>query len=143
MLSARPPIPEVDLAAAVIHRAIEDALTPDDRLARPRVIATPTGPHRGFTVGLKPREREEAVRFLLDTAPGWAGAREAWCDAAGVDPDAIRRHVLRHIAPGSIPADIRRALRLPVLATAVAAEPRSLPAVPAPVQAVAPMAEAA
>ena len=73
MLAARPPIPEVDLAAAVIHRALEDAVTPDDRLARPRTIATPAGPRRTFTVGLRPRDREEAVRFLLDTGPGWAG----------------------------------------------------------------------
>lgn len=111
MLSDRPPIPEVDLAAAVIHRAIEDALTPDERLARPRVITAPSGPRRGFTVGLKPRDREEAVRFLLDPSVGWAEAREAWCDVARVEPDAIRRHVLRHIASTSIPADIRRALR--------------------------------
>jgi hypothetical protein len=115
VLSDRQPIPEVDLAAAVIHRAIEDALTPDERLARPRAIATPGGPRRGFTVGLKPRDREEAVRFLLDPSAGWADAREAWCDAAGVAPDVIRRHVLRHIAPTSIPADIRRALRLNTL----------------------------
>ena len=143
MLSDRPPIPEVDLAAAVIHRAIEDALTSDDRLARPRVIATPTGPRRGFTVGLKPRDREEAVRFLLDARPGWAEAREAWCDAAGVDPDVIRRHVLRHIAPTSIPADIRRTLRPPVLVAVAAPEPRSLPAVPAPAQTATLVAEAA
>ena len=113
MLSARPPIPEVDLAAAVIHRALEDAIVPDDRLARPRTIVTSAGPKRTFTPGLKPRERDEAVRFLLDTAPGWAGAREAWCDAAGVNPGVVQRHALRRIPHGSIPADIRRALRPP------------------------------
>ncbi|MEI6160686.1 MAG: hypothetical protein WCP77_12680 [Roseococcus sp.] len=114
MLSARPPSAEIDLAAAVIHRALEDALTPDNRLARPRVIATPTGPRHGFTAGLKPRDREEAVRFLLDTAPGWASSREAWCDSADIDPDVIRRQALRRIPHGSIPADICRALRLPM-----------------------------
>ena len=108
MLSAALPIPEVDLAAAVIHRALEDAVTPDDRLARPRTFATPAGPRRTFTVGIRPRDREEAVRFLLDGAPGWAGARAAWCEAAGVDPDAIRRYALRHVPPGSIPTDVRR-----------------------------------
>jgi len=114
MLSARPSSAEIDLAAAVIHRALEDALTPDNRLARPRIIATPTGPRHGFTAGLKPRDREEAVRFLLDMAPGWAGSREAWCDAADIDPDVIRRQALRRIPHAAIPVDIRRALRLPM-----------------------------
>jgi len=114
MLSARPPSAEIDLAAAVIHRALEDALTPDQRLARPRVIATPTGPRHGFTGGLKPRDREEAVRFLLDMAPGWAGSREAWCDAADINPDVICRQALRRIPHGSIPLDLCRALRLPM-----------------------------
>lgn len=115
MLSARPPTAETDLAAAVLHRALEDAVTPDNRLARPRVITTPTGPRHGFTVGLKPRDREEAVRFLLDTAPGWASSREAWCDSADIDPDVIRRHALQRIPRSSIPADLCRALRLPLL----------------------------
>jgi hypothetical protein len=114
MLSARPPSAEIDLAAAVIHRALEDAITPDNRLARLRVITTPTGPRHGFTAGLKPRDREEAVRFLLDTAPGWASSREAWCDSADIDPDVIRRHALQRIPHTSIPADICRALRLPM-----------------------------
>jgi hypothetical protein len=114
MLSARPPCAEIDLAAAVIQRALEDAITPDNRLARLRVITTPNGPRHGFTAGLKPRDREEAVRFLLDTAPGWAGSREAWCDSADIDPDVIRRHALQRIPHTSIPADLCRALRLPM-----------------------------
>lgn len=114
MLSARPPSAEIDLAAAVIHRALEDAITPDNRLARPRVITTPTGPRHGFTAGLKPRDREEAVRFLLDTAPGWASSREAWCDSADIDPDVVRRRALQRIPHSSIPADLCRALRLPM-----------------------------
>lgn len=128
MLSARPPIPEVQLAAAVIHRALEDALTPVERLARPRMIPTPKGPRRGFTVGLKPREREEAVRFLLDGSPSWFESRQAWCDIAGIDPARLQRHVLTQIPLGSIPADLRRALRLPPLVTEVALAARAAPA---------------
>jgi len=128
MLSNRPPSAEIDLAAAVIYRALEDAITPDNRLARPRVIATPTGPRHGFTGGLKPRDREEAVRFLLDMAPGWAASREAWCDSADIDPDVIRHKALRLIPHRSIPADLCLALRLPMPpgmteADAPAAEP--------------------
>ena len=113
-MSDRPSIPEVNLAAAILHRALEDALTPDDRLARRRTITTDTGPRQVFTVGLKPREREEAVRFLLDPAAGWTGAREAWCDAAGIDPAVIQRHALRGLPRTSVPVDLCRALGLPV-----------------------------
>lgn len=129
MLSARLPIAEAQLAAAVIQRALEDALVPDDRLARPRVIQTADGPKRTFTPGLKPREREEAVRFLLDTAPGWVGSREAWCDAADLDPEVVRRHALKTIPHTSIPTDLHRALRLPApVITALAALPVSVDA---------------
>jgi len=113
MLSARPPSAEVTLAVAVLQRAIDDATTPDNRLARPRVINTDAGPRHSFTVGLKPRDREEAVRFLLDMSPGWASSREAWCDAADIVPDLVRRHALQRIPHGSIPTDLCRALRLP------------------------------
>jgi hypothetical protein len=113
MLSARLPVPEIQLAAAVIHRALEDASTPDERLARPRVINTAQGPRRTFTPGLKPREREEAVRFLLDGAPGWRQAREAWCELADLCPLRLRRSALARIAPEAIPQDLRRALRIP------------------------------
>ena len=128
MLSARPPIPEVQLAAAVIHRALEDALTPDERLARPRIIPTPKGPRNGFTVGLKPREREDAVRFLLDGSPSWSESRQAWCDIAGLDPARLQRRVLTQIPPSSIPADLRRALRLPPLIGEVAGDASAAPA---------------
>ena len=107
-------MPEVDLAAAVIHRALEDAIVPDDRLARPRFINTRTGTKRVFMPGLTPRDWEEAVRFLLDTAPGWASSREAWCDAAGLDANVVQRHGLRRIPHTSIPVDVCRALRLPL-----------------------------
>ena len=118
MLSARPPSAEVTLAVAVLQRAIDDATTPDNRLARPRVINTDAGPRHSFTVGLKPRDREEAVRFLLDMSPGWASSREAWCDAADIVPDLVQRHAIRQIPHSSIPADLRRALRLPTPAPA-------------------------
>lgn len=106
MLSARSSIPEIELAAAVIQRAWDDALTPDDRLARPRVIVTDDGTHRTYAPGLKPRERDEAVRFLVDTAPCWVGAREAWCDLVGIDPGEVRRRALLRIPHGSLPADL-------------------------------------
>ena len=110
MLSARLPIPERQLAAAVIQRALDDAATPDERLARPRVIPTPQGPRNSFTPGLKPREREEAVRFLVDQTQPWCGAREAWCELADLCPQRLRRSALTRIAPSAIPRDLRRAI---------------------------------
>jgi hypothetical protein len=110
MLSARLPIPERQLASAVIQRALDDAATPDERLARPRVIPTPQGPRSSFTPGLKPREREEAVRFLVDQTQPWCGAREAWCELADLCPQRLRRSALTRIAPSAIPRDLRRAL---------------------------------
>lgn len=118
MLSARPTIAEVDLAAAVIQRALDDAIVPNHRLARARILTTSAGPREVFTVGIKARQREEAVRFLLDPAPGWAGAREVWCDAANIDAGVLQRHALRCIAHSSIPDDVCRALGLPVAAIA-------------------------
>lgn len=110
MLPARLPIPERQLAAAVIQRALDDALTPDERLARPRLIPTPQGPRSSFTPGLKRREREEAVRFLVDQTQPWCGAREAWCELADLCPQRLRRSALARIAPSAIPRDLRRAL---------------------------------
>jgi hypothetical protein len=127
MLSARSSIPEIELAAAVIQRAWDDALTPDDRLARPRVIVTDDGAHRTFTPGLKPRERDEAVRFLVDTTPCWVGAREAWCDMVGIDPGEVRRRALRRIPHGSLPADLHAAIQ-PIRIDASAPTPAIPPA---------------
>ncbi len=110
MLSERSCMSEIQLAAAVIHRALEDAVTPNERLAKPRTIQTPRGRRQVFTPGLKPREREEAVRFLLDDGEGWAGAREAWCDQADLDPLTLRRRALRQIPPENIPAELRARL---------------------------------
>ncbi|MCZ8147268.1 MAG: hypothetical protein O9325_05355 [Roseomonas sp.] len=130
MLSERLPVPEIQLAAAVIHRALEDAATPDARLARPRMIDTPQGPRRTFTPGLKPREREEAVRFLLDGAPNWRQAREAWCEVADLCPLRLRRSALARIPDSAMPADIRRALRIPDPAPTVGDGASVIPATP-------------
>ena len=129
MLSACSSIPEVQLAAAVIQRALEDAMTPDDRLARPRAISTKAGKHQTFTAGLKPRDRDEAVRFLIDPAPGWAESREAWCDHAGVDPSIIRRYALRHIPASAFPRDLLRLRPMAVITGGQTAAPPA-PSVP-------------
>jgi hypothetical protein len=105
---------EVQLAAAVIHRALEDATTPDERLAKPRIIQTPTGRRQVYTPGLKAREREAAIRFLLDDdRQGWASARDAWCEQADVDPLTLRRRALRLIPLDSIPTELRGRLVVP------------------------------
>ena len=114
MLSARSCVSEIQLAAAVIHRALEDAITPDERLAKPRTLQGAHGRRQVFTPGLKPRDREEAVRFLLDDGEGWAGAREAWCEQADLDPLTLRRRALQRIPIEHIPAELRaRLLSMP------------------------------
>lgn len=114
MLSARSCVSEIQLAAAVIHRALEDAITPDERLAKPRTLQGARGRRQVFTPGLKPRDREEAVRFLLDDGEGWAGAREAWCEQADLDPLTLRRRALQRIPIEHIPAELRaRLLSMP------------------------------
>lgn len=123
MLSAHSAIPEVQLAAAVIQRALEDAMTPDDRLARPRRILTKGGEHQTFTTGLKQRDRDEAVRFLIDPAASWASAREAWCDQAGVDPDIVQRYALQHIPASAFPRDLLRLRPMTVISGGHAALP--------------------
>lgn len=110
MLSARSCVSEIQLAAAVIHRALEDAITPDERLAKPRTLQGAHGRRQVFTPGLKPRDREEAVRFLLDDGEGWAGAREAWCEQADLDPLTLRRRALQRIPIEHIPAELRARL---------------------------------
>lgn len=106
MLSERSPIPETQLAAAVIRRALDDALTPTDRLARVHLTGTQEGVRQSVSSGVTAREREEAVRFLLDTSHSWSTSRSAWCDAAGLDPDILVRHALRHVPIGIIPLDV-------------------------------------
>jgi hypothetical protein len=114
MPSERSSIPETQLAAAVIRRALDDALTPADRLAKVHVTETAEGIRQSVSSGVTAREREEAVRFLLDTSERWSQSRTAWCDAAGLDPDVLVRHALRQIPPAIIPIDIRLARRLAV-----------------------------
>ncbi|WP_137179183.1 hypothetical protein [Roseomonas sp. AR75] len=119
MSSERSPIPEVQLAAAVIRRALDDALTPTDRLARTHLTETADGPRHSVSSGVTAREREEAVRFLLDTSERWSQSRATWCDAAGLDPDILVRHAMRQIPAAAIPIDIRLARRLAAPAAAM------------------------
>jgi len=104
MPSARTPVPEVQLAAAVIHRALEDALGPDRHGAE-----RAAGIRSASNGGVSPRVREEAIRFLLDPARPWREARIAWCDAAGIDPDSLVRRALQRMPRDLIPIDIGRA----------------------------------
>ena len=112
MLSERYPLAEIQLAAAVIRRALDDALTPDERLARTHITETEDGLRQSVSSGVTWREREEAVRFLLDTSRSWSASRLAWCDAAGLDPDVLVRHAMRHVPLPVIPIDLRIARRL-------------------------------
>jgi len=112
MLSERYPLAETQLAAAVIRRALDDALTPDERLAKTHITETADGLRQSVSSGVTWREREEAVRFLLDTSRSWSGSRNAWCDAAGLDPDVLVRHAMRHVPLSVIPIDVRLAWRL-------------------------------
>lgn len=108
-MSERSPIAEVQLAAAVIRRALDDARTPDARLAQSHVTVATMGMRQNWSSGVTSSEREEAVRFLLDTAHRWSQSRATWCDAAGLDPDVLVRHALRQLPLSAIPVDIRLA----------------------------------
>ncbi|WP_270933832.1 hypothetical protein [Falsiroseomonas oryzae] len=112
MLSERSPIPETQLAAALIRRALDDALTPDERLAKEHLTDTPQGLRVSVSSGVTAAERTEAVRFLLDTSRSWSESRRAWCDAVGLDPAQLVRHALRHVPLAVIPRDIRLARRM-------------------------------
>jgi hypothetical protein len=111
-MSERSPVAEVQLAAAVIRRALDDALTPDARLAQAHVVEAAEGSRQSWSSGVTSRERDEAVRFLLDTTRRWSQSRAAWCDAAGLDPDVLVRHALRLLPLAVIPIDIRLARRI-------------------------------
>lgn len=108
MLTAPLSLPETHLAAAVIQRAWEDAVVPDARLAGRRWIATRDGAQQVYGAGLKPADREEAIRFLMDDAPGWAHSRAAWCELAGIAPEALQRQARLRIPAASLPVDLRR-----------------------------------
>lgn len=130
MSSARSSIVEVQLAAAVIQRALEDAVTPDQRLAPERVIKSAGGSSKVWAPGLRTRDREEAVRFLLSPAGRWADSRREWCEIAGIDAGAVHTRALKIIPRSSIPPDLRRALRLPEPIVAIAGEAPLSPPVP-------------
>ena len=53
------------------------------------------------------------MRFLLDGAPNWRQAREAWCELADLCPLRPRRSALARITHSAMPADLRRTLRIP------------------------------
>jgi hypothetical protein len=108
MLTAPLSLPETHLAAAVIQRAWDDAIVPDERLAGRRWIATRDGAQQVYGAGLKPADREEAIRFLVDDAPAWAQSRAAWCELAGIAPEALQRRARQRIPAASLPADLRR-----------------------------------
>jgi hypothetical protein len=70
--------PEEHLAAAVLLKALSDA-----------------GITAGYGLAAAPAERSQAVEFLTASRGDWRAAREAWCEAANVDPDWLREVVLR------------------------------------------------
>lgn len=117
-MSERSPIAEVQLAAAVIRRALDDALTPDTRLAQAPVADAAEGSRQSWSSGVTSLERDEAMRFLLDTTRRWSQSRAAWCDAAGLDPEILVRHALRQLPPAILPIDIRLARRIGMPKTA-------------------------
>lgn len=76
--------PQVTLAQAVIQQALMDALgfAPD----------TANNPKA------KKQAKAEALLFWSADSGEWAKMREAWCDAAGLDPEYARQHALKRIA---------------------------------------------
>jgi hypothetical protein len=66
--------PQLALALAVLHRALEDAC------GSPRSIVT-----------------VHALAFWTAKEGSWAEAREVWCDMAGIDPDAAARAAMGHV----------------------------------------------
>ena len=137
MSSARPSIVEVQLAAAVIQRGLDDAVTPDQRLASERLIKGAGAPRKVWAPGLRASDRDEAVRFLLSPSGLWAESRREWCDIAGIDAGAVRARALKVIPRSSIPPDLRRALRLPDPLAVSAVEAPPPPVVSEPVSATA------
>jgi hypothetical protein len=73
------------LALAVIEQALGDA-------------CLPWQPPGAKSLAVKNYAIAEAIAFFADTDGEWAESREAWCDAAGMDPDAARQAGLRRIA---------------------------------------------
>lgn len=79
--------PENEMALAVLRQALQDACTP---FSKAKV--------EGTTTNAASYEVAQACRFWADTEGEWAESRIAWCDAAGLDPDATRDAALRKIA---------------------------------------------
>ena len=79
----------VGLAAAVVQRAVDDALS------IPHVPGSKTT-HNAERPTVE--EHDAAIRFCTADRGQWAKEREWWCDAAGILPDAVRYHVLNKIA---------------------------------------------
>lgn len=72
-----PAVPERDLAAAVLFQAAQDAV-------EPRKVQ-----------GSNAAAQDEARLFCFAHVGAWRIACDAWCDLAGVDPDAFRDGVRR------------------------------------------------
>ncbi|MCK8786753.1 hypothetical protein M0638_20485 [Roseomonas sp. NAR14] len=79
---------ERELALAVIRQAISDATTK-------RVVGAAR--RGGSAASVTAAERQEARAFLTDRTGPWAIARRLWCDAAGVTPAWLERHVARSL----------------------------------------------
>lgn len=111
---------ERELAASVVAKALEDALTPTEMLHRQviRKLAQPKTLKSGKVVtqekaGINTAaptllERTEAIRFLVDPSPYWRRSLDAWCDAAGVLPSAVVAKALALIPRESLPGDLQR-----------------------------------
>lgn len=74
---------EASLACAVIENALLEACAPRERGRRTA----------GFHA--TPAEREQSWDFCTATSGQWAQSREDWCDAAGIDPGAVRAAALK------------------------------------------------
>ena len=66
--------PERSLAAVVLLQALYDARSK---------------PVRRRKAGVQANDVEQARLFLMSRTGGWARARDAWCDHAGIDPAAF------------------------------------------------------
>lgn len=76
----------VNLAAAVIWRAIDDALS---------VVVVK---HEKSAFSPSAATQADARAFCTHSAGEWADARADWCDAVGINPEAVRAFVLAGMA---------------------------------------------
>jgi hypothetical protein len=82
---------ERELALSVLHQALTDACLPW------RALKDGKEPILGSDY-VSNKDIAEACAFWADEKSNWAGARRAWCDAAGVDPEWARKKALAKIA---------------------------------------------